>query len=266
MMKMNDKFASPRWMGDLHHKQFDWPVVGRIAWWVLLLTPAVLCWAATKEDRRIRYGVFAATALIVVFGMAADGGDDNSIDTVTDQIEVEAGEGIGDGAEPLPEPTLEEPTDDSSDAPVEDLDSGETVTTEAPATTEVPATTEAPATTAPPTTEAPTTTEAAIATEDIALIAFRLVMIDGGIYIDWSDSEILDAADRYCSELLRGLYDNPVDALAQFDGWYWSDPFMAEIYSYEDLGYVMGALAGIEAELGNQACAERQAAVIDSLS
>ena len=78
---MNDKFASPRWMGDLHHKQFDWPIVGRIAWWVLLLTPAVLCWAATKEDRRIRYGVFAAVALIVVFGMAADGGDDNSIAT-----------------------------------------------------------------------------------------------------------------------------------------------------------------------------------------
>ena len=131
---MENTFGSPAWMANIHRKQLNWPLVGRIAWWVLLTIPGVLCWAATKEDRRVRYGTYAAVAVIAIFSLASEG-DAEAPEAELPPMEVEAGEGIGDGADPLPEPTLEETADSSDLDDVQDLDGGETVTTEAPATT-----------------------------------------------------------------------------------------------------------------------------------
>ena len=104
-------------------------------------------WQEASWKRRILtiVGIWFALSIIAT---AFDSSED-AVDAELPPMEVEAGEGIGDGADPLPEPTLEETADSSDLDDVQGLDGGETVSTEAPATT-----TEAPATT----TEAPATT------------------------------------------------------------------------------------------------------------
>lgn len=91
------------------------------------------CWQEASWKRRILtiVGIFFVLSIIA---SAFDSSED-AVDAELPPMEVEAGESIGDGAGPLPEPTLEEATDSSDLDNVQDLDGGETVSTEAPATT-----------------------------------------------------------------------------------------------------------------------------------
>ena len=123
-------------------------------------------------------------------------------------------------------------------------DEGGDTTAESPATTTTESQEPAEITTASTatTTAAPaTTTQSAAEDLDERVLAFRLMFISE-TYADWTDTEIVSAADEVCRQGWNGDWDRSSDALALMDDWYFDHPFFADVYDMNVAQMAIGAL------------------------
>jgi hypothetical protein len=98
------------------------------------------------------------------------------------------------------------------------------------------------------TTAAPPVTTTTALSDDEFLDMARVTVYRSNAAAGWpdqSDANILAASDRVCRLYRSGGFDNLVNAEATMDGFYFDDPFVADVFDYDTSAEIMGSLAGV---------------------